>query len=317
MPYFAGIDEAGYGPLFGPLVVSATVFKLRDRAQQDQLWNFTKKTLGRTVAESKTKPMVADSKVVARGKHGFVRLEETACTFLSMLNGLAPRTVAALMETLGSVPAKNCPWYDAPLDLPRKAWTNVATRWGKAVALDLAAHGVELAAVRSSVMHAGTFNVLIEKHDNKSLAEWEAVGALLSELFKKFGKDGLVVRVDRLGGRARYGRLLYETFKGYNLKILEQSDDKSAYRLSGRDREMEVSFETGADDRYFPTALASVFSKYLRELHMEDLNGFFAKKVRNLKPTAGYVQDGKRFLAEIESVIESENLPRNLLVRCR
>ena len=30
MPYVIGTDEAGYGPNFGPLVVTATVWKLDD-----------------------------------------------------------------------------------------------------------------------------------------------------------------------------------------------------------------------------------------------------------------------------------------------
>ena len=52
-------------------------------------------------------------------------------------------------------------------------------------------------------------------------------------------------------------------------------------------------------ETYLPAALASMASKYLRELAMRALNAFWCREVPNLKPTAGYPQDAKRFKAEI------------------
>ena len=45
----------------------------------------------------------------------------------------------------------------------------------------------------------------------------------------------------------------------------------------------------------------------------EEVRGFLPE----LKPTAGYVQDGRRYVAEIESVIRSEGLERGSLIRAR
>jgi hypothetical protein len=56
-------------------------------------------------------------------------------------------------------------------------------------------------------------------------------------------------------------------------------------------------------------------AKYLRELRMARLNAFFAERLPGLAPTAGYVQDGRRFLAEIEPLLASAGVQRDALVR--
>ena len=56
-------------------------------------------------------------------------------------------------------------------------------------------------------------------------------------------------------------------------------------------------------------------AKYLRELAMIRLNRFFREHVPQVRPTAGYVQDGRRFLEEIGSVIQTEGLDSQELVR--
>ena len=49
-----------------------------------------------------------------------------------------------------------------------------------------------------------------------------------------------------------------------------------------------------------PAALASMASKYLRELAMRAFNDFWCARVPGLAPTAGYPRDARRFKAAIE-----------------
>jgi len=59
-------------------------------------------------------------------------------------------------------------------------------------------------------------------------------------------------------------------------------------------------------------------AKYLRELHMGLLNRYFSEKVGpELKPTAGYAKDARRFLADIEGACSGREFPLELLVRQR
>jgi hypothetical protein len=64
-------------------------------------------------------------------------------------------------------------------------------------------------------------------------------------------------------------------------------------------------------------ALASMTAKYVRELLMDRFNRFWQHHAPDLKPTAGYVQDGRRFLAEIDPLIQSLGIDRRQLIRQR
>jgi hypothetical protein len=50
---------------------------------------------------------------------------------------------------------------------------------------------------------------------------------------------------------------------------------------------------------------------------MSVLNAWFAARLPGLKPTAGYYVDGHRFLADVEEIVDREQLPRERLIRCR
>ncbi|MEE2660364.1 MAG: hypothetical protein VYC41_02125, partial [Planctomycetota bacterium] len=69
--------------------------------------------------------------------------------------------------------------------------------------------------------------------------------------------------------------------------------------------------------RNLPVELASMAAKTVRELLMNRLNSFFTQRLPELKPTAGYVQDGRRWVAEIGDLPERLGIPRRDLVRDR
>jgi hypothetical protein len=80
---------------------------------------------------------------------------------------------------------------------------------------------------------------------------------------------------------------------------------------------MHLHIRSGADGAYLPAALASMAAKLVRELLMLRLNRFFASRVENLQPTAGYVQDGRRWLADVAGLLQTSGFDQNTLVRCR
>ena len=78
---------------------------------------------------------------------------------------------------------------------------------------------------------------------------------------------------------------------------------------------MRIHFAVKGDDKYLPIALASMTSKYVRELFMEALNEYFIQYAPEIRPTAGYYQDGTRFLEELEGQVEPAIISKNKLVR--
>ena len=91
----------------------------------------------------------------------------------------------------------------------------------------------------------------------------------------------------------------------------------SSYRLALGGRTVRIRFQRAADATDRAAALASMVAKYTRELFMEGLNGFFASRVAGLRPTAGYYEDGRRFLGEVRGVLRDLGCPEGAFVRAR
>ena len=66
-----------------------------------------------------------------------------------------------------------------------------------------------------------------------------------------------------------------------------------------------------------PTACASLCSKYLRELAMDAFNDFWQARVPNLRRTAGYPLDAKRFLQDIGPALAAAGIPHERLWRMK
>ncbi|HVS72569.1 MAG TPA: hypothetical protein VHQ47_15035, partial [Phycisphaerae bacterium] len=85
----AGIDEAGYGPLLGPLVVSAAGFELAGVALDVEaelggagcLWKLLKGAVAKKAPAKKGRVLVADSKIVHAQAEGVRLLERGVLAF--------------------------------------------------------------------------------------------------------------------------------------------------------------------------------------------------------------------------------------------
>jgi ribonuclease HII len=68
-------------------------------------------------------------------------------------------------------------------------------------------------------------------------------------------------------------------------------------------RAMTVSFEVDSEQQHMPVALASMVSKYTRELMMSRFQSWFLEHAPHVRPTAGYATDAKRFWEEIQPLL--------------
>jgi hypothetical protein len=123
------------------------------------------------------------------------------------------------------------------------------------------------------------------------------------------------VRIDKHGGRNHYAALLQDAIGDGMVISLEESPELSRYRVLGLRREMAVTFQPRADAEHFCVALASMVSKYIRELLMMDFNDFWTRTIPGLKPTAGYPGDSSRFYEAIRPAVLKLQIPQNALWR--
>jgi hypothetical protein len=160
-------------------------------------------------------------------------------------------------------------------------------------------------------------NSSFDRTDNKARTHWDLSAAILRLLWDDHGLEGLDLLVDRHGGRMRYGSLLRETFPQATVTIHDEESSRSEYRLREGARWMRIVFAERAESASLPVALASCLAKHARETCMRGFNAYFLSLQPGLRATAGYLNDGRRWLREARSALAAANLPDSELVRAR
>lgn len=312
---YAGIDEAGYGPLLGPLVIGRAVIVipgLASDAPAPDMWLRLSKAVCKRVGDRAGRIAVNDSKKLKSKASGLKHLETGCLTFAGMTGEPhhRPATVDAWLDMLGEATHQSpdlLPWYAATEDNPWQALPTTITAGEIAVAGAMLSScagriGVELGGLGAAVVFEDRFNKMVAATRSKASVSFTFVAGHLLHVWETYGEHRPTVVVDRQGGRTHYRDLLALNFPDARVDVLEESQTLSAYELTqtkGNARSMRVSFMVDAEESHMPVALASMVSKYTRELLMERLNAYFVKRFPDLKPTAGYAKDGKRFLDDL------------------
>lgn len=315
MNCLAGIDEAGLGPILGPLVVAGCALSGPEGSDP---WQLLHKHVSRRSFQ-KGKVRVADSKKVNQGAHGLRHLEATALCFWAVLHGDLPTDLASWLDALGCDRAalRRCPWYEhLDLRLPREEDADWLRLHAELVARQMRRAEVAMRTIAVRPVDVEEWNGLIEDTDNKSRAHFRAYAEVLDRLLLALPGSGHLV-ADRCGGRMHYAADLRKLRPDLPLTIVREEPATSIYRLGSGEQTVTVTFAEKGEDRSFPTALASCFAKYVRELMVHVLNDWFCARVPGLKRTAGYYVDGHRFLADLEPHWQTLALPRERLVRVR
>lgn len=323
-----GIDEAGYGPTLGPLVVSAAAIRVPDEIQDREgplpdFWKLLRQAVDRKPKTSRIP--VNDSKKLYKPGKGLATLEEGVLPFLVLRDGKLPTDLRALLKTL--VRTRNAlsylesyPWYrERNRPLPTASLKNYLMTLSGRLKEILDSKGMQFLGIVSMPVEVLQFNEILSSQQNKSMVPFEAIGALLRRVWKTYADESIEVVVDRQGGRIQYGPLLYQKLHPRGIVIDCQSAEKSVYRLrdrAGKER-MNVTFTKEGDSKSFLVALASMTSKYLRELHMSLFNDYWREQRQDLKPTAGYPTDARRFLTEIADLRGKLGTDDGLLIRLR
>ena len=317
----AGIDEAGLGPVLGPLVATAAAFSVPDDHADESMWTLLAPEVsrkpdrrGRTVAFADSKKLYSRKSKAAlthleRGVLGMLATRGRKCSALrGLLNVVAPGSVEHL---------DRCPWYaDADVQLPTTLTHDDVGFAANALAAAMQRRDMRLDSVRSCVMTADEFNRMVAVTRNKSTLALDLTCRLLWYLWGK-ARPSARVHVDRQGGRMRYLPALQRTFPHCQFKVLEEGDACSDYVVCQGPRSMRITFAVQAEQQHLPVALASMVCKYVRELMMELLNRFWQARVEGLAPTAGYYTDGRRFFGQIRQAMTDLNVDQALLYRSR
>jgi ribonuclease HII len=319
MAVLVGIDEAGFGPILGPLVVSSSTFSVPHNLIGADLWQILRKSLANKRRHLAGRLLICDSKKAYNKSSGTKHLERTVLACLKCL-GKEPAALTELIKLL----CPDClerlsgyPWYREAGDCCISADPADIALASAVLADDLIANGIKLFQLKSCCLDVAHYNKMVSSVKNKSRVLFTSTSQLIKNAFDNFAGDELQIVVDRQGGRVRYRASLQRMFEGMELKILSESPSASSYELQSDGKKMRLHFVVDADARFLPVSLASMVSKYLRELLVSNINRYFAAHCTGLKPTAGYWKDGLRFIKDLKESIPYIQYDPEQLVRSR
>lgn len=352
----AGIDEAGYGPLLGPLCVAMVVLRVDTptpehaestsesrQAGMPDLWAMLRPAV---VAEPRlagpTAIAIADSKRLklpnsTKTKHPLHHLERGVLALAHQpIRGAADDL--SLCEAVGGPPPAGRAWWAGPpVPLPIGCSADQLALLRTHVSAACERSGVRILEARCLAIDAPEFNAALRTappdptappgQASKATVLFAQVLRHLRRLWASSeaalaGADPSAepprVVVDRQGGRTDYLGVLRDGFPEAEVRCLGMNAAGSSYEIhtnDSRPRRLRVLFRTEAESYAMPVALASMLAKLVRELWMIRFNAYWCGLMPELKPTAGYVADGRRWLNDAHSLFDHE--VRSLLCRNR
>jgi hypothetical protein len=307
------MDEAGYGPNLGPLVVTATVWEVPEDPDNFNFWKACRGAVRRK-AGNDGRLHVADSKVVYQPARGLGELERSVLALTGLL-GEWPRTWRELRDRVvreRHATSESCgPWHaEDDVELPTASEAKLIDSGHGRIVRCLDKCGVKLRAICSDMVAEERFNRMTAAAGSKGAALTEISLSLLACCLPEDVDQPVLVLADKHGGRNCYSGPLTEATGGRFITILEESRERSRYRAGA----CEFRFEPRGE-RHLPIAVASMVSKYLREVSMITFNRFWQRHIPTLKPTKGYPGDSRRFWKDIRATQQSLGIADDLLWR--
>jgi hypothetical protein len=318
---WVGIDEAGYGPNLGPLVMTAVVAEARakdgDRLGSSplttlDLWADLAATVDRAGGDP-GRLWVDDSKVILRGGKGRDRLE-SACLAALHAAGIdlpgSPVDLLAAIKAGTPDEAELSPWFESGSIAESWPWVvsrAVVDELLSRRAFEPAGGQWRLVAIESVVVGPSRFNAGLVASGSKADVHFAAFARLLRRSWERAG-DGLPTFAtgDKHGGRHYYFEPLSRAFDDAWIDRGAEGPESSRYTIRDGSRRLELTLTPRADGANGLVALASIVSKAVREIWMDGFNAYWCARIPGLRPTAGYPVDAARFRRAIEEVAAME-----------
>jgi ribonuclease HII len=309
MAWIIGIDEAGYGPNLGPFVMTSVACRVPDAEADRCLWRALSGAVRQGGDPADGRLLIDDSKVVFSQTRGLLDLERGVHAALG--SGCNSQLHAWLRDlcTEGCQELSAEPWYSGDSALPAAAAVEELAGLSSRFDTACADAGVSGWRARCVVICAPRFNSFLDDCGTKGAVLAHALGSLLRTAEAEAADaEAAHFFVDKHGGRNAYAAFIQHALPRGAVLATEEGMARSVYRVHGLGRLLQLTFQPRADAAHFCVALASMASKYVRELCMAEFNRFWLERVPGLRRTAGYPGDAARFWEAIRPAAEKMGL---------
>jgi hypothetical protein len=325
-----GIDEAGYGPNLGPLCLGISWWEV-DGPENVPGWQVA------LAPSFQPRPPrnpwgwipLGDSKILHASGRSRSLLQDAVEVFLELANRLTARhpstddsshpspteTPSGLWSTLLPDHDRNTlramPWYASAeageCEISASTICSILNETTMKDAIDsLTRLGIQRLELAARAIEAKSFNREVESRGNKAnvltSASLEMLRGQLERLAGRSSRlpSSIELWCDKHGGRQRYASALQHHFPDCWWTVQKEHPECSHYRSTWRDTPIEIRF-LAKGDSLVPIGLASMIAKTIRELAMARWNQYWCTQIQDLRPTAGYPTDARRFADQIES----------------
>jgi ribonuclease HII len=298
-----GADENGLGPRLGPMIVTAVLAEATPAGH----------AVASRKARGKLGERLADSKALV--SHGNIALGE-AWTRALVERGhgrpeaaRAPQTVTDLVHAV-SADAADVLRAPCPSGVEGQCWSTGFESLSADAALvktlhadldKLSAKGLRVIGVRSKIVCTKRLNDALGEGRSRFSVDLHAMEELILG-FRQQAGDEVHAICGKVGGFGSYGSA-FGPLNGRLHSVLEQGRASSRYYFPGVG---ELAFVMDADDSDLLVSMASLVGKYLREVLMARIVGYYQDAGPDVPDASGYHDPVTARLVEATALVRKQ-----------